>query len=56
MSLSYLSQQFLLIFKKAAAGELDDDSGLSQLAKLTEIDIDEVGVGGAKNFFEAKVC
>lgn len=31
------------------------ESGLSQLARLTEINVDEVGVGGAKNFFEAKI-
>jgi len=47
--------QFLLIFRKAAAGELDEDSGLSQLAKLAEVDVDEVGVSGAAKFFEAKV-
>lgn len=49
-------REFLLIFKKAAAGELDLESGLGKLATLTEVDVDEVGVGGAKNFFEAKVC
>ena len=48
-------REFLLIFRKAAAGELDLQSGLGQLASLTEVDVDEVGVGGAKNFFEAKV-
>lgn len=47
--------QFLLIFRKANAGELVEESGLSKLAKLTEIDVVEVGVGGAKEFFEAKV-
>lgn len=47
--------QFLLIFRKAQAGELVEESGLSKLAKLTEISVEEVGVGGAKNFFEAKV-
>lgn len=31
------------------------ESGLSQLARLTEINVEEVGVGGAKNFFEAKI-
>ena len=46
-------REFLLIFRKSAAGELDQDSGLGQLA--TEIQVEEVGVGGAKNFFEAKV-
>ena len=49
-------REFLLIFKKAAAGELDLESGLGKLASLTEVDVDEVGVGGAKTFFEAKVC
>lgn len=44
-----------MIFRKAAAGELVEDSGLSQLAKLSEIDISDVGVKGAKDFFEAKV-
>lgn len=41
--------------RKAKAGDLDHDSGLSQLARLTEIDVDEVGVVGAKSFFEAKI-
>ena len=49
-------REFLIIFRKAAAGELDLESGLGQLATLTEVDVDEVGVGGAKTFFEAKVC
>ena len=48
-------REFLLIFRKAAAGELSEDSGLSVLARQCEIDVDEVGVGGAKDFFEAKV-
>ncbi|XP_026474173.1 EF-hand domain-containing protein D2 homolog [Ctenocephalides felis] len=48
-------REFLLIFRKARAGELITDSGLSQLARLTEIDVDAVGVGGAKSFFEAKI-
>lgn len=48
-------REFLLIYRKAHAGELESDSGLSQLAKLTEIDVNEVGVNGAKTFFEAKV-
>jgi len=49
------SLQFLLIYRKAKAGELAEESGLSRLAKLTEINVEEVGVGGAKDFFEAKV-
>lgn len=48
--------QFLLIFRKAAAGELAEDSGLNELARLSEIDVSTEGVKGAKNFFEAKVC
>ena len=45
----------MLIFRKAAAGELKADSGLGMLAKQCEINVEEVGVGGAKDFFEAKV-
>lgn len=48
-------REFLLIFRKAAAGELAEDSGLSVLARLSEIDVSEEGVKGAKSFFEAKV-
>ncbi|XP_028141916.1 EF-hand domain-containing protein D2 homolog [Diabrotica virgifera virgifera] len=47
--------EFMLVFRKARAGELEEDSGLAQLAKLTEIDVDKVGVNGAKEFFEAKI-
>ena len=36
-----------------AAGELDLESGLSQLAALMEVAVDEVGVGSAKIFSEA---
>lgn len=50
-----LSPQFLLIFRKAAAGELQEESGLMALAKLSEIDVALEGVKGAKDFFEAKV-
>lgn len=48
-------REFLLIYRKAQAGELDNESGLNQLARLTEINVEEVGVSGAKNFFEAKI-
>ncbi|KAI3357100.1 hypothetical protein L3Q82_015571 [Scortum barcoo] len=48
-------REFLLIFRKAAAGELAEDSGLSVLARLTEIDVSTEGVKGAKTFFEAKL-
>ncbi|XP_074499111.1 EF-hand domain-containing protein D2 [Sebastes fasciatus] len=48
-------REFLLIFRKAAAGELAEGSGLSVLANLSEIDVSTEGVKGAKSFFEAKV-
>ncbi|XP_004576782.1 EF-hand domain-containing protein D1 [Ochotona princeps] len=47
-------REFLLIFHKAAAGQLQEDSGLMALAKLSEIDVALEGVKGAKDFFEAK--
>ncbi|XP_042535280.1 EF-hand domain-containing protein D1 [Dipodomys spectabilis] len=47
-------REFLLIFHKAAAGELREDSGLLALAKLSEINVALEGVKGAKDFFEAK--
>lgn len=50
-----LPPQFLLIFRKAAAGELEEDSGLHALACLSEINVSTEGVKGAKSFFEAKV-
>ncbi|XP_011835717.1 PREDICTED: EF-hand domain-containing protein D1 [Mandrillus leucophaeus] len=53
--LSLCRPLFLLIFHKAAAGELQEDSGLMALAKLSEINVALEGVKGAKNFFEAKV-
>lgn len=46
---------FLSAHRKAKAGDLDSGSGLSELARLTEINVDEVGVIGAKSFFEAKI-
>uniref|UniRef100_A0ACB8EDH3 EF-hand domain-containing protein D2 n=1 Tax=Sphaerodactylus townsendi TaxID=933632 RepID=A0ACB8EDH3_9SAUR len=48
-------REFLLIFRKAALGELEEDSGLHALARLSEIDVSTEGVKGAKSFFEAKV-
>ncbi|KAK3730107.1 hypothetical protein QZH41_013747 [Actinostola sp. cb2023] len=48
-------REFLLVFRKSAAGELLEDSGLFALAQLAEVNVDEVGVGGAANFFEAKI-
>ncbi|XP_014778637.1 EF-hand domain-containing protein D2 isoform X1 [Octopus bimaculoides] len=49
-------REFLLIFRKAAAEELNTDSGLYELYQnVWEIDVDKEGVKGAKNFFEAKI-
>ncbi|XP_007941982.1 EF-hand domain-containing protein D1 [Orycteropus afer afer] len=48
-------REFLLIFHKAAAGDLQEDSGLMALAERSEIDVALEGVKGAKDFFEAKV-
>ncbi|KAK9701979.1 EF-hand domain pair [Popillia japonica] len=48
-------REFLLVYRKAKAGELHEDSGLAKLAALTEVDVDKVGVNGAKEFFEAKI-
>lgn len=48
-------REFLLIYRKAKAGELSLEGGLSELVRLTEIDVQEVGVIGAKTFFEAKI-
>ncbi|TNN33964.1 EF-hand domain-containing protein D1 [Liparis tanakae] len=51
--LSY--REFLLIFRRAAAGELQEESGLMALARLSEINVSTEGVMGAKDFFEAKM-
>uniref|UniRef100_A0AAX7UEH9 EF-hand domain-containing protein n=1 Tax=Astatotilapia calliptera TaxID=8154 RepID=A0AAX7UEH9_ASTCA len=48
-------REFLLIFRRAAAGELQEESGLMALARLSEIDVSTQGVMGAKDFFEAKM-
>ncbi len=56
-------REFLLIFRKAMSdnGEIENEkstitSVLQQLySMLVEIDVSKEGVGGAKNFFEAKV-
>ncbi|CAF0841948.1 unnamed protein product [Rotaria sordida] len=57
-------REFLLIFRKAISenSEIENEktsitSVLQQLyAMLVEIDVSKEGVGGAKNFFEAKVA
>ncbi|XP_074654032.1 EF-hand domain-containing protein D2 homolog isoform X2 [Tubulanus polymorphus] len=48
-------REFLLIFRKAQLGELEEGSGLLSLVRLSEIDVGEVGVKGAKSFFECKI-
>ena len=47
-------REFLLIFRKSRAGELGGCEGLAALAATASVDVSEVGVGGAKAFFEAK--
>jgi len=47
--------QFLLIFRKAAAGELKNDGLMEVYRHIREVDVNAEGVKGAKNFFEAKV-
>ena len=47
--------QFLLIFRKAAAGELKNDGLLEVYRHVCAVDVTAEGVKGAKNFFEAKV-
>ncbi|KAJ8256317.1 hypothetical protein COCON_G00184690 [Conger conger] len=48
-------REFLIIFRRAAAGELQEESGLLMLARLSEIDVSTEGVLGARDFFEAKM-
>jgi len=48
-------REFLLVFRKAAAGQLEEDSGLSRLAALTDVDVNQVGVSGAATFFQSKI-
>ena len=56
VGLVFIFIQFLLIFRKAQAGELTEESGLYDLYRtMQEIDVEKEGVKGAKNFFEAKV-
>ncbi|TRY93347.1 hypothetical protein DNTS_007728 [Danionella cerebrum] len=47
-------REFMLIFRRAAAGQLQEESGLMALARLSEIDVSAEGVLGARDFFEAK--
>ncbi len=47
-------REFLMIFRKSAAGELSDSPFASLVTEANEINVQEVGVSGAKAFFEAK--
>ena len=52
------SKTIIIIIRKLAAGDFADrseDDGILQLAKLCSVDVGDIGVGGAKNFFEAKI-
>ncbi|CAF0931104.1 unnamed protein product [Didymodactylos carnosus] len=50
-------REFLLIFRKAASEDTPVELVLHQLySMLMEIDVSKEGVGGAKNFFEAKAA
>jgi hypothetical protein len=46
-------REFLLIFRYAKSGKLQSE-GLKQIA--ASVNVGEVGVGGAKGFFEAKAA
>jgi hypothetical protein len=49
-------KEFFTIFQKAQEGTLENCAGLTALAtSANEIDVSEVGVSGAKSFFESKV-
>jgi len=51
-------KEFLQLFRNLKSGGLDGrcaDDGLLQLAKTISVDVTDVGVGGAKQFFEAKI-
>ena len=51
-------KEFLQLFRNLKSGGLDDraeEDGLLQLAKTISVDVTDVGVDGAKQFFEAKI-
>ena len=47
-------REFFLIFRKAKNGELQVEGLKTVVAKM--VDVSEVGVGGAKDFFEARIA
>jgi len=48
-------REFLLIFRKAAAGELKNGSLMEIYRQMYVVDVDLEGVKGAANFFTAKI-
>lgn len=53
-------REFLLLFRKAKAGEFGHENPLmnlySKYMELESVDVEEIGVKGAKSFFESKVA
>jgi len=48
-------REFIKIYKKSRKGEVNDYEDLKDLSTSTEsVDVDKIGVFGAKSFFEAK--
>lgn len=48
-------REFFMIFKKAKAGTLTNSGLLDISNNVSEVDVSEVGVKGAKSFFESKI-
>jgi len=47
-------EEFIELFREAASDQFDEDSIFKQLATLSEVDVSEVGVKGARDFFAAQ--
>ena len=47
--------EFISIFRKVASEKLDETSALLQFVRMTEIDVSQSGVKGARDFFEVKI-
>lgn len=48
-------RELLLVYSRVASGDIGEDNPLARLVTLSEIDVHEEGVAGAKNFFQAKI-
>ena len=48
-------EEFVSIFRKVASEQLDETSALLAFVQMTEIDVSNCGVKGAKNFFEWQI-